>query len=39
MIQTIIDHVFNELYYEFKINNITDTLVFDLSIKIFNKFC
>ena len=38
MIQTTIDHVFNELYYEFKINDIIDALVVDLSTKTFNKF-
>ena len=36
--QTTIDHVFNELYYEFKINDIIDALVVDLSTKTFNKF-
>ena len=39
VIQTIIDHVFNELCYEFKINDIIDALVVDLLTKTFNKFC
>ena len=38
MTQTTIDHVFNELCYEFKINNIINTLIVDLSTKTFNKF-
>ena len=38
VIQTTIDHVFNKLYYEFKINDIIDAFVVDLSTKIFNKF-
>ena len=38
VIQTTIDHVFNELYYEFKINDTINAFVVNLSTKIFNKF-